>query len=212
MLHTRTTVIHLVSLALSFACIGLAHAAPLAPNPKTDHILGAKNPSVIIIEYSDFECPFCQRHFGTMQQVLKKYPNDVQLVFRHMPLSFHPNALMYARATECAAAQKPALFWKYHDQLFKTLLSGKSNLQLRQLVQIARRSGVDTQLFTTCLRSKRFTSEVQASADAASESGVNGTPNSFLINTKTQEAISINGAVPLETFTEAIDSMLAPTK
>ena len=81
-----------------------APSAPVKPvDEKTDHIIGAKNAKVTLIEYSDLECPFCKRHFDTMNQVLKEYPNDVRLVFRHYPLSFHQNAMKKAEATESAA-------------------------------------------------------------------------------------------------------------
>ena len=90
----------------------------LSPVSKDDHIIGAKKPKVTLIEYSDFECPFCQRFHPTTKQLLEKYPNDVALVYRHFPLeSIHPNARAYAVASECAGQQ--GKLWEFADALFK---------------------------------------------------------------------------------------------
>lgn len=87
------------------------------PVSKDDHIIGAKKPKVTLIEYSDFECPFCQRFHPTTKQILAKYPNDVALVYRHFPLeSIHQNAKGYAVASECAAQQDK--FWEFADAIF----------------------------------------------------------------------------------------------
>ncbi len=89
----------------------------LSPVTKDDHITGAKKPKVTLIEYSDFECPFCQRFHPTVKQLLEKYPDDVAVVFRHFPLeSIHPNARGYAVASECAAEQ--GKFWEFTDSIF----------------------------------------------------------------------------------------------
>lgn len=89
----------------------------LAPVTKDDHIMGASKPKVTLIEYSDFECPFCQRFHPTVKQLAAKYPNDVAVVYRHFPLeSIHPNARGYAVASECAGAQ--GKFWEFADTLF----------------------------------------------------------------------------------------------
>lgn len=92
-----------------------------------DHKIGATNGKVTILEYSDFECPYCSRFkTQTMDQILKSYPNDVTLVFKHFPLSFHQNAKPAAVASECANAQ--GKFWEMYDKLFT--LSGASKLTL----------------------------------------------------------------------------------
>lgn len=89
----------------------------LTPVDKNDHIMGAKKPKVTLIEYSDFECPFCQRFHPTIKQIAAKYPNDVAVVYRHFPLeSIHPNARGYAVASECAGQQ--GKFWEFADTLF----------------------------------------------------------------------------------------------
>src|SRR5690606_33549707 len=105
--------------------------APTAPAGRVnvqltenDHIRGDPEAPVLIVECCDFECPFCERAFPTVKQVLDTYGDDVALVYRHFPLSFHPQAQKAAEASECAADQ--GKFWEYHDRVFEqqALLSG----------------------------------------------------------------------------------------
>jgi protein-disulfide isomerase len=97
---------------------GATAIANLAPVGKDENITGAKNAKVTLIEYSDFQCPYCQRFHPTVKQVLAKYPNDVRVVYRHFPLeSIHQFAKGYAIASECAAQQ--GKFWEFADALFQ---------------------------------------------------------------------------------------------
>jgi len=91
-------------------------ASPVQPVSDSDHVRGAADASIAIIEYSDFDCPFCSRFHTTMNQVLDTYPGDVQWVYRHLPLAIHPDAFSAAVASECAAEQ--GKFWEFADQFF----------------------------------------------------------------------------------------------
>ncbi|HWQ99317.1 MAG TPA: DsbA family protein, partial [Candidatus Methylomirabilis sp.] len=103
-------------------------SAPVKPiDEKTEFIRGNKNAKVTLIEYSDFECPFCVRHLDTINQLLTDYKNDIRLVYRHFPLSFHPEAQKAAEASECAGKQ--GKFWEMHDKIFEANKAGTMGVQ-----------------------------------------------------------------------------------
>ncbi len=163
-----------------------------------DHIRGDQGATISVIEYSDFECPFCQRHAPTMDQLLEQV-DDVNLVYRHFPLSFHPNAQISAEASECAAEQGE--FWAYHDLLFT-----KGAVQAN-LVGYAEELDLDTGDFQDCLDSGRYTQKVKDQMASGSAAGVNGTPGNIVINNETGETRLVSGAQPLSAFTAAIDAL-----
>ena len=181
-----------------------APAQPVKPvDEKADHIIGAKNAKVTLIEYSDFECPFCKRHFSTMNDVLKAYPNDVRLVFRHYPLSFHQNAMNQAEASECAAEiGGNDAFWKMHDKIFTETQSGGTGLANDRLPKIAKEIGLDEKKFTDCLNSGKYQDKVNQQLAEGSAAGVQGTPGTFV------NGVLVEGAQPLATFKAAIDAAL----
>ncbi len=177
---------------------------PVKPvDEKVDHIIGAKNAKVTLIEYSDFECPFCKRHFDTMQQVLKNYPNDVRIVYRHFPLSFHQNAEKEAEASECANDLGGSVaFWKLHDRIFTDTTSNGTGFALDKLGPAAKDIGLDQKKFQDCLDSGKFASRVAKDQQEGSDAGVQGTPATF-VNGKL-----ISGAVPYDVFKAEIDAAL----
>ena len=179
-------------------------AKPVRPvNEKTDHVIGAKNAKVTLIEYSDFECPFCKRHFATMAQVLKSYPNNVRLVYRHFPLSFHQNAGKEAEASECAAELGGNdAFWKFHDKIFERTTANGTGFALDALAPLAKEIGLNESAFKNCLDSGKMASRVAKDIQEGSDAGVNGTPATFVNGTL------VSGAVPFETFKAAIDAAL----
>lgn len=179
-------------------------AQPVKPvDEKTDHILGPKNAKVTLIEYSDFECPFCKRHFDTMNQIMKQYPNDVRLVFRHYPLSFHQNAQKEAEATECAAELGGNdAFWKMHDKIFNDTASNGTGFALDKLVPAAQSIGLDAAKFKTCLDSGKYASKVAQQEQDGQSAGVQGTPGTFVNGTL------VEGAVPATQISTMIDAIL----
>jgi protein-disulfide isomerase len=160
----------------------------------------AKGPAtapVQIIEFSDFQCPFCQRAHPTIQQVLDKYGDRVQLVYRHFPLPGHPNARPAAEASECAAEQ--GKFWPYHDKLF----ASPSQLGNADLKKHAAQLGLDTSKFDACVDSRKYKAQVETDAQAGEQAGVNGTP-AFFINGR-----MLSGAQPFDAFKRIIDDELS---
>ncbi len=163
-----------------------------------DHIRGDAGALISVIEYSDFECPFCQRHHPTMQAMMEEV-DDVNWVYRHYPLSFHPNAQKAAEASECAAEQ--GKFWEYADILFE---KGSDNTQL---VTYAEELDLDKDEFETCLSSGKFNEKIADQMSKGSAAGVSGTPGNIVINNETGEARLISGAQGLEAFKATIEDL-----
>jgi protein-disulfide isomerase len=157
---------------------------------------GGKTAKVTIVEFADFECPYCARAHETVMAVLKAYGDKVRIVFRHYPLSFHPKAPKAAEATACADEQ--GKFWEMHDALFESQELDEEALKLQ-----AKQVGVDEAKFATCLSSGRTMPLVKRDMAAGQQAGVNGTP-AFFIN-----GFMISGAQPEEAFRKIIDAELA---
>lgn len=172
---------------------------------KNEHIRGGKNPQVYLVEYSDFQCPYCQRHFPTLQKILKDYGNKVALAYRHYPLSFHQNAQIAAEASECASEQ--GKFWEYHDVLFQKGQGDGTGLTPPDLEQYAKNLGLNSGQFNNCLAAKKYASKVNADLTQGSSLGVQGTPATFVVD-KDGNGELVSGAVPYEALKAAIDAKL----
>ena len=157
---------------------------------------GPANAPIELIEFSDFQCPFCQRANPTVQQVLSTYGDRIRFVYRHYPLPNHPNARPAAEASACAAEQ--GKFWPYHDRLF----SGQAGLSDAELKQHAVAVGVDAAKFNSCVDTHKFKAIVDTDMHAGEEAGVSGTP-AFFINGR-----MLSGAQPFEAFQKIIDEEL----
>jgi protein-disulfide isomerase len=157
---------------------------------------GPDNATVTIVEFSDFQCPYCGRVFPTVEKLMKDYDGKVRLVFRHFPLSFHPNAEKAAEAAVCA--QDQGKFWQMHDKMF----TNQQKLAVEDLKSFAKDIGLDQGKFDKCLDSGEKAAAVSADEKDGEQAGVSGTP-AFFIN-----GIFINGAVPYEQFKEAVDREL----
>jgi protein-disulfide isomerase len=161
---------------------------------------GAKAP-VTIIEFSDYQCPFCKRAEDSVDQVMKTYGDKVRLVFRDYPLPFHPQARPAAEAANCANAQ--GKFWEYHGKLF----ANQSALAADNLKSYAKDLGLDTAKFDQCLDGdKAVKLAIDKDIADGGKVGVNGTP-AFFINGR-----MLSGAQPFEKFKEVIDEELASAK
>lgn len=171
-------------------------AFPAGPRPSQ----GPRNAKVVIREFSDFQCPFCSRARATLVELQKKYPNDVRLEFRHLPLVFHQQAKPAAEAAmEVFAQLGDAGFWKYHDLLF----ANQTDLSESNLIALARQIGVDGQQLEQALRDHRHAPTVDADAAAATAGGITGTP-AFLVN-----QYLISGAQPLHSFDRVVQRALS---
>ena len=157
---------------------------------------GPKNASVTIIEFSDYQCPFCQKAEDVVDQVMKTYADKVRLVYRDYPLPFHPNARPASEAAACANAQ--GKFWEYHAKLFHG-----DGLEPEKLKTYADQVGLDRKKFDDCLEKKPFKTEIDKDVKDGEKAGVNGTP-AFFINGR-----MLSGAQPFEKFKEVIDDELA---
>ncbi len=174
-------------------------AGPLPEVDENDHIRGNEDAAITLVEYSDFECPFCLRHLDTIEQVLADYPNDVRFVYRHFPLSFHPEAQKAAEASECAGAQ--GKFWEMHDKIFEA--NGLGAMSVAKWKEIARELGLNQSQFDSCLDSGEMAARVAADLQEGTVAGVGGTPGTFV------NGQLVEGAVPYATFKSIIDQELA---
>ena len=159
---------------------------------------GPKDAPITIVEFSDFQCPFCKTGNATVKQVLDKYPGKVRLVFRDYPLaSIHPQAPKAHEAARCAGDQ--AKFWEYHDLLFER----SPKMSPQDLKQYAQDLKLDAAAFIQCLDSGKYAAEVDKDFREGAGLGLTGTP-SFFINGK-----QLVGAQPLAAFQKIIDGELA---
>lgn len=178
---------------------------------RDDHIRGNPDAEVKIIEYSDFECPFCKRFHPTMQQAMNEYGGSgkVAWVYRHLPLDqLHSRARKEAEASECAAKLGGNdKFWEYADRIFEVT---PSNNQLNPdlLPEFARDVGLDQKAFEECLAKGEFASHVDADIKDAESAGAEGTPFSLVID-KNGKRYPINGAQPYNVVKDAIEKALA---
>ncbi len=165
-------------------------AAPVKPfDAKNDHWRGGKDAKVTLIEYSDFECPFCKRFEPTLEQALKDFPKDLRVVYRHFPLSsIHPSAQKAAEASECAAKLGGNdAFWKMHKKLIDT-----ATLSVDAMKNAAKDIGLDQGKFNSCLDSGEMANKVQQDFNEGGSAGVEGTPANFI------NGQLVSGAVPYE--------------
>ena len=156
---------------------------------------GAKAP-VTIIEFSDYQCPFCGRAEGVVDEVMKHYGNKVRLVYRDFPLPMHPQARPASEAANCANAQ--GKFWEYHAALF----ANQTALDEDKLKEYAKSVGLDPAKFEQCLKDKPFKAAIDKDVADGEKVGVNGTP-AFFINGR-----MLSGALPFDKFKEVIDEEL----
>ncbi|MCP3982797.1 MAG: thioredoxin domain-containing protein [bacterium] len=160
--------------------------------------LGPDDAPVTIIEFSDYQCPFCRRAEPIIEQVLERYPNQVRFVFQHFPLdSIHPRARAASEAAMCAGDQDK--FWPYHALLF----GDDVDLEIAGLEAAAEKAGLDLPSFRTCVEERHHQAEVERDVSSGRAAGVTGTP-AFFVN-----GIGLKGAQPVEEFAKIIDAELA---
>jgi protein-disulfide isomerase len=145
------------------------------PVGERDHVLGPATAPVTLVEYGDYECPFCGATHPTLKQVRQVMGDDLRFAYRHFPLSqIHPHAYQAAEAAEAAGAQ--GRFWEMHDLLF----ANQDRLRLRDLIGYAGALGLDPERFVTDLRGHVYADRLREDFLSGVRSGVNGTPTFFV--------------------------------
>jgi protein-disulfide isomerase len=190
---------------------GAALAKNVRPvSQQRDHIYGNPNAVASLIEYSDFECPFCKRFHKTAKEVVDSFDGRVNWVYRHFPLAFHnPGAQKQAEASECASALGGNdAFWKYIDEIYLRTRSNGNGFPLDGLVPLAEEIGLDGGEFRACLDAGRFTARVLEDYENGVEIGINGTPGNVLRNNQTGRVMVRAGAVPAANLKAAFDGLL----
>lgn len=176
---------------------------PLKPEIEEGRVIfGNKSAPITIVEYSDFQCPYCSRGYQTMKQIKKDYGDKVRIVFKHLPLDFHPLAMPAARYFEAIALQDHAKAEKFHALVFESQgeMQGKGEALFKELVK---KVGADMKKVESALKNEKITQRINADLEEARKFNFSGTPG-YLIN-----GISLKGAYPAAAFKEIIDRQLA---
>ena len=181
-----------------------AAAQPGHPDPGRRYSLntngspsrGSENAKIAIVEFSDFQCPFCSRVTPTLDQIHKSYTDDVRIVFKHLPLSMHPKAPAAHAAAE--AAHRQGKFWEMHDLIF----AKQAEMSPEKYVEYARQIGLDVPRFQRDVASEEVKKKVEADAAEAARLGVSGTP-AFFVNGR-----FLSGAQPYGSFEALIKEEL----
>ncbi len=178
-------------------------AGTVAPVTSRDHVRGAAGAKVTLIEYSDFECPFCHRFHGVMKDLMEAYAGKIKWVYRHFPLEMHAQARKMAEGSECAfELGGQDKFWQYADKL-----NEKAGLTANDLPGLAKEIGLDQKKFEDCLKSGKYDSYLSQSIAQGEAAGIQGTPGTVLITAKGEKQL-IKGALTFEMMKGLIDKAL----
>lgn len=163
-------------------------------------VQGNPNAKVTIIEFSDYQCPFCKRGYEVMAEVLKAYPNDVKLVFKNLPLEIHPEAKPAALAALAAGEQ--GKFWEMYKELFEN----QQSLGQATYISLAQKLALDVPKFEADMKSEKLKKTLEEDAKIGEQLGVRGTPG-FFVN-----GVQVSGAQPFSVFKNLVDRWLAKSK
>jgi len=183
----------------------------IRPIDANDHILGSSKARVLVVEYSDTECPYCKNFQTTMLSIMKDYGDNGQVawVYRYYPIAeLHPKSAKEAEAAECAASLGGnSKFWEYVDKIYE-ITPSNNDLDPKELTNTAVGIGLSSVDFNTCLDSGQFTPRVNFDIKNAEELGASGTPYSVVIDTKNNKYYPIEGAYPYDQVKSIIDLIL----
>lgn len=186
-----------------------AQTTPIAGVQADDHIIGNADAKVVIVEYSDTECPFCKKQHETLNQIVSDYaPEDVAWVYRNLPIpQLHSKAPQEAEALECAAELGGNdAFWKYTNRIYE-ITPTNNGLDAAELPNIAEYAGLDRVAFTQCLESGDMKARVDADAAEGWASGAQGTPHNIILVGDQQ--IPLSGYMDVANMKAFIDQLLA---
>ena len=179
---------------------------PLKPELQDGRVIfGKKEAPITIFEYSDFQCPYCSRGYQTIKQVRKEYGDKVRVVFKHLPLDFHPLAMPAAKYFEAIARQSHEKAEKFHDMIFESQAQMKDKGE-KLLSETAKKVGVDMKKLETDLKDEKIAAKIAVDMEEAKKFGMSGTPG-FIIN-----GVSLKGAYPFPEFKTIIDQHLSTLK
>jgi protein-disulfide isomerase len=173
---------------------------PIVAEIRSDEaIRGPKNAQITLIEYSDFECPFCTRGYETVVALLKKYEGNIRFIYKHLPLSFHEQAMVSAKYYEAIRLQDEKKAFAFHDEIFKNQRKLKNGTAF--LDATAKQVGADMGKLKKDLNSDAVTKRIEADMKEAGSFGMQGTPG-FLIN-----GVPVRGAYPPEFFVNIVEEL-----
>lgn len=174
-----------------------------------DPVLGDADAPVTLIEFTDYQCPFCVRHFTqTYGQIKKEYVDTgkVKIVVRDYPLSFHPHAQKAAEAANCAGDQDK--YWEMHDKLFSTQGTWNNVADaVPSFKQYAKDLGLNASTFDSCMDSDKYKDEIAKDMADGAASGISGTPGFWILGPDGESQL-VSGAFPYDTFKNAFDALL----
>ncbi len=169
---------------------------------KDDHLYGDPNAPITLVEYSDFDCPYCKQFHSVAKAFVDESSGQVNWIYRHLPLPMHNSALPKALASECAFEQGGSdAFWKFANALFEKPVSAS------ELGSVAKDTGLDEKKFQDCLSSEKHKDRVQRDSTDAQAAGLNGTPGNVLFNKKTKKFTVLSGAVPLPSLKAEVQKL-----
>ena len=177
----------------------------IRPPSASDHIEGSPTAPIVLVEYSDFQCPFCSMVYPTLKKIVTDSNGQVALVQRQFPLtSIHANANPSANAAECIAAQLGNEgYWKFADAIF----ADQSKMSDSYYAQLAQQFGADMAKYNDCFAQKTYQKMIDTDSAEAQQSGGNGTPFTLVVNTKTGKMAPASGALSEAQFQNIINSL-----
>ena len=180
---------------------------PLKPDVSQERVIfGKKDAPITIVEYSDFQCPYCSRGYQTIKQVRKEYGDKVRVIFKHLPLDFHPMAMPAAKYFEAIAKQSPEKAEKFHDAIFEAQAQFKDKGE-KLLAETAKKiGGLDMKKIDADVKDPAIASKIATDMEEAKKFNMSGTPG-FIIN-----GVSLRGAYPFPEFKSIIDQELSSLK
>ena len=171
---------------------------------KTRAIRGSLSAPIKIVEYSDFQCPYCSKGFETVEEIRKKYGKKIVFMFKHMPLEFHPMALPAAKRFEAIAMQNKDKAYQFHDQIFKN--QAKLSEGEKWLDSLAEGLKINMKKYAADINSQKVTDRIEKDKAEAATFGIRGTPGFYVTG------VIIKGAYPAEVFYKFIDRRLGEKK
>lgn len=176
---------------------------------KNDHVRGNSQAKITLIEYSDFNCSYCQEFHLIIKQLLEKYPDKVKWVYRHYPLQkVHSDSIMIDSTAECVAKiGGEEAFWNFTDKLYEKMKNNSQSKSFDNLLIIAEDLNLNSNNIKECVETRRFDTLIKEKADLASRAGINVTPYSFISN-DSQEVKILPGTIDLDNLSNLIEKML----